>query len=547
MRPDILFLKSAFCATGVESIAGAGACNGVVMRTASESRRYLALWLPSLSIDRMRLTKAEAQSAARDNRPFVLAQKENNALCIASADPIAVRLGLQAGLSIADARARVLNLLVLQAEPAADFALLTRMAGWCERFTPLTALDHPHGLMLDVTGCAHLFGGEAALAQMIRTKLQEFGFQAKATIAGTPEAARAICRFGELNVVPAKGESAAVRFLPVAALGVGHHTTHALLRAGLKTVGDLMDRPQRPLAARFGEILPAQLRRILGFQDIRITPHRPLPDCVVEQNFSEPATQQSAIEATLKILIVKAAGILEARGEGGRKFEASFFRADGLVRRIMVETARPSRDSVSLLRLFSERLEALTDPLDPGFGFDLIRLSIRLAEAFDVAQTSLDGNHDTDEEFSGLADRLGARLGRNNVRKFIPAGSHIPELAEQMLPAISAGEEIWPSPRSNEPPARPLYMFDPPQPIETLAEVPDGPPVRFTWRRVVHEIICAEGPERIAPEWWNEAQQLTRDYYRIEDTNGRRFWVYREGLYVREITKPRWFMHGLFA
>ncbi len=480
---------------------------------------------------------------------LVFVEKVRNALRLAAVGRAARRLGLVPGLTLADARARIPGLVVAEMDRAADAALVEQIADFCDRYTPLVALDPPDGLILDITGCAHLFKGEANLRDDLVGRCARAGVEARTAIAGTPQTARALARFGATAIIPPGGEAKAVRPLPTAALGIDPDTAIALGRAGLKTIGDLEPRPWRPLAARFGEDLVAALRRTLGREDIRITPRRPLPACSAERGFAEPLLDAEAALGVLASLGGQVMQALERRGEGGRSFEACFFRTDGKLFRLAVETGRPMRDAKALMRLFTERLDALADPLDPGFGFDLIRLSVMAGEPFATAQAGLDGRAVEEEEVAALVDRLGARFGVQAVQRFEPADTHIPERAVRTVAAAArtGANPAWPAPEADMPPARPIHLFDPPQPIETLAEVPEGPPIRFRWRRVLREVARAEGPERIAPEWWRGSGELTRDYYRVEDVSGHRFWVYREGLYEREAETPRWFLHGIFA
>jgi protein ImuB len=241
--------------------------------------------------------------------------------------------------------------------------------------------------------------------------------------------------------------------------------------------------------------------------------------------------------------------VLERRGSGGRRFACHFFRSDGIVRRLGVETSAPCRNVEAILRLFRLKMETLADPLDPGFGFDAMRLAVSVVEPIAPLQSSLDGKAEDETTISDLVDRLVVRFGRDRVLQFAIRDTHDPVRAGGIKPAIaSSAPGLWPGPDPGEPPLRPIQLFTPPQPIEVLAEVPDAPPLRFRWRRVLHEIARAEGPERIAPDWWlgDGMAPATRDYYRIEDAEGRRFWVFREGLYGED-ARPRWFMHGLFA
>lgn len=512
----------------------------------SAARRILALWLPWLPADRLRRSSL---CAVPDKRPLVIFAKVGGALRLVHTDRRARELGLFPGLTLADARARLPDLDIAEDNEAADRAMLEKIADWCDRYTPLVGLDGADGLILDITGCAHLFGGEAALRQDLFRRLRRFGFLSRSAIAATPDAARALVRYGAGGIC-APGETAkTVGLLPIAALGTDDETVLALRRAGLRTIHDLACRPRAPLAARFGRDLLDRLSCVLGEVDRPVSPRRPLPDLAAERHFSEPVALADQFVGTLGELAEELEHSLETRGEGGRRFEASFFRSDGEVRRISVLSGRPLRNPDVITRLLAGKIEALADPIDPGFGFDLIRLSVSAAEKLPPAQASLDGNADGDEAVSELIDRLSARFGAANVVRFIAEDSHVPERATKVVPAISAGESCrgWLPVHVDGLPQRPISLFDPPELIETLAEVPDNPPVRFRWRRAMREIVYAEGPERIAPEWWREEGGRTRDYFRVEDQEGHRYWIYRDGLYEQGEESPRWFLHGLFA
>jgi protein ImuB len=480
--------------------------------------------------------------------PLVLTETVKGAQRLAAVSREALELGLSPGLTVADARARIPRLAVLDHDPGADAALLDRMLEDSRRWTPLVAHDPPHGLMLDVTGCAHLFGGEAAMRERILRRLRRGGFTARGAIAGTPEAARALARFGRIGIVAPGQEAGAVRPLPIAALELAEDTMLALRRAGFRRIADLADRPSAPLTGRFGRELTTRLARLLGREDKRIAPARSLPVCALEQPFSEPIGHADSIMGALHALIRRACLELEERAEGGRAFEAGFFRTDGVVRHIAVETGRPVRDPGTVARLFRERIDALADPLDPGFGFDLIRLAVPATEPLAGFQPGLDGTPVEENAVADLVDRLIARFGPARVLRFVAVDTHDPTRAARFVPATSLPDARarWIGPEPGEPPSRPLHLFEPPQSVEAVAEVPDGPPIRFRWRRVIHDVARAEGPERILPEWWRAPGAPTRDYYHIEDVRGQRFWLFREGLYGRE-AHPRWYLHGLFA
>jgi len=517
-------------------------------------RRYLALWFPFLSTDRAR--RQISPAGRRDERPFVLVEKDRGALRIAALDAQAAGLGLRLGMALTEARALLPDIATAEACLKADAALLHASAAACEMFTPLVALRGEDGLILDITGCAHLFGGEHNLGQSSRRGLHRWGVQTQAAIAGTPESAWVLARFKRGTIASPGDEEALARALPLAALDQGAETTVALSRAGFRTLGDLAERPSKLLSARFGEGLVTALRRVLGREDIRITPLRPPPEVMAERHFPEPLGLMESLLKTLERLAGDVMAVLEARGEGGRAFEASFFRADGAVRRILIETAQATRDTASLMRLVRLKIEALADPIDPGFGFDALRLAVVRAEPLHAVQAALAGGESTQDQAQGLADlvdRLVARFGRENVLRFVAEDTHDPVRAGGIAPWLTAAPSRWEAPEPGQPPARPLTLFAHPQSIDVLAEVPDSPPLRFRWRRVLHEVMLAEGPERIAPEWWREAPgggdhpPATRDYYRVENAQGHRFWIFREGLYEDSTARPRWFMHGLFA
>ena len=468
---------------------------------------------------------------------------------IVAADQSALRLGLTRGLSLADARARIPDIVVADADFHADARFIESLTEACDRFTPSVALDGPDGLILDIAGCAHLFGGESHLRKKVLSRMERIGVSARATIAGSPDAARALVRFGRVDVASEGQDAALVERLPAAAIpGLDRETVLALSRAGLKTVGDLAARPPQALAARFGQELVTRLARTLGLEDQRITPLRPAPRIVIARQFAEPFTEAAALEDVLSGLIIEAVLAMQARDEGGRAFEASFFRSDGAVRRLAVQTGKPSRDAPAILKLFRERMDSIADPIDPGFGFDCVRLAALVTEPLAPLQPKLDRSADDSDAVGDLVDRLVARFGRERVLRFEARDTHDPDRESKSAPAADVAKSAWNPPEPGEPPLRPLHLFDPPQPIDALAEVPDGPPLRFRWRRVLHEVARAEGPERIAPEWSRfGANEPERDYYRVEDSAGRRYWIFRRGLYGAGDSPPRWFLHGAFA
>jgi protein ImuB len=500
------------------------------------------------------------KGGGNDSEPCIVVARHNNALQISALDDAAAELGLEIGLPLANARAICPQLNVFDADAAADIDALNAIADWCDRFTPLVALDAPHGLFLDITGCAHLFGGEAALLGIVCDALTRQGFAVSAAIASTPVCARTLTRAISGQIIGDGAEAGAVAPLPVFTLGADDAITRGLRRAGLKTIGDVASRARHEITARFGADFTSLLEQALGQGDAPISPRKPLPDYIVEKRFAEPVTTERAIAATLSRLAEMLVKAMDRQGKGVRRLQASFFRTDGAVRAIVVDAGQPVTKADVMDRLFRERLDALSDPLDPGFGFDLIRLSASRTEIVVQQQRDLDANVHDNDELTALIDRIAARIGGRRVVVHLPQDTHIPERMELAASAqhhlAAAMQAAWPARLEAEPPLRPLRLFERPEPIKVpFATVPDGPPHHFTWRRATHAVVRVEGPERIAMEWWKQdGKALTRDYFRVEDEAGLRFWIYRDGLYGSELVtgegKPvpsNWFVHGLFA
>lgn len=483
---------------------------------------------------------------------------------LTAVDARAKGLGLAPGMAVADARAMRPALRLEEADPQADAALLAATADWCRRFTPLAAIDPPDGILMDVSGAAHLFGGEASMLEEVERRLAAQGLAARAALAPGPALARALARFSRPRLVPADSsreqiEKIAAR-LPIAALRLDAAAQNALARAGLRSLGDLFDRPRAPFAARFGAEAMARLDAIVCRTRDPISPRFEAPDFMTERRFPEGLTRIADIERTLLALARELCLLLERHGVGARKLAAAFYRVDGAVAHIATGTSRPLREPELLTLLLRERLTVLADEgLDTGYGFDVLRLGATEVERCDAPQAELGLAGDLRDEsgapdLADLVDRLGARLGLRRVLRLYPQATHIPEFAIAAIPASSpppavSSETAVPAflRKSEGPPARPLRLFERPEPIDAVALTPDGPPLRFRWRRALHELAAFEGPERIAPQWWSAPDDApTRDYFYVEDRDGQRFWLFREGLFGRERAHPRWFVHGLF-
>lgn len=479
-----------------------------------------------------------------------MAGADGNALRLTALNDAAARLGLHVGMALADARAMYPALAVEQADPAADAALLESIAGWCLRYTPLVGIAPPDGLLLDITGCAHLLGGEAALRRDLLLRLKGLGFHARAAIADTVGAAHALARHGTCAIAAPGGMAEALRDLPLAGLRLNPDSITGLRQSGFERIGALYALPRAPLAARFGPGLWLQLDRALGRQGEAITPHFPPPRFCVERAFAEPLVRMEDVLTVAEELAARLTAQMARQGMGARGLALMLFRLDGRMQRLTAGTSRPLRDAAFIRRLFADRLTVCEGDHDPGFGYDLVRLAAHETERLDSAQAGLSGT-DQAEALARLTDRLTARLGAAQVLRLTEQDTHIPEAACVALPAATAKAMAAPSlpPQDTWLAARPLRLFARPQPLDEtpMAAAPDGAPLRFRWRRILHEVVAHEGPERIALDWWRDGQDraLTRDYFRVACRDGSRFWIFRDGLYHQ--TAPRWFVHGLFA
>ncbi|MEJ1121110.1 DNA polymerase Y family protein [Phyllobacterium sp. CCNWLW109] len=512
------------------------------------SSRFLALWFPHLPTDRL---KRENSQRDRSDQYLIVVDKIANTLRLVAVDQRATKAGLYKSMTLADARAQFEKLDIAFASPRQDSAFLERLADWCDRYTPLVAFDDPDGLILDITGCVHLFGDEHTMLKDIHNRLNQQGVAVKSAIASNAASARAFARYSSGGVIGDDEEKRLYK-LHLACLEIEAAHLAGLKRAGLLHVGEVEVLPRAALAARFGKELINRLDSLFGRQDQPISPRRIVPVCMVERRMTEPLVVMDSVELLLQSLGDELFRQLQTRVQGAREIEASFFRVDGNVRRIRIESGRPLVETKTLLRLLKERLSSLAEPLDAGYGFDIVRLSAIRTEQTHALQKSLDNTRQETEAFDALIDRLSIRLGSSRVLRPVAIDTHIPERAVMLEAAAGnrSDQSVQWSPEHypGNPLERPIRLFNPPERIETTSGIPDGAPARFTWRRVQHTIVLAEGPERIAPEWWREhAGALTRDYYRVEDNQGKRFWVFREGLYERGDPTPRWYLHGIFA
>lgn len=497
--------------------------------------------------------------------PVVVTDTLKSAIRIVALDERARARGVRLNQTLSDARALVPDLDCHPADGAKTRALVLKIAGWCERYTPLVALDTvaeavcDHGLFMDVTGCAHLLGGEAALIADLEARLIAQGFHVRLCLADTPGAAWAMARYGCERIIAEGAHGESLLPLSLSGLRLPSAMVASLGRVGLKTIGCIAGLPRAPLAARFGARLMQRLDQALGREAEAISPIMPVADLSTERRFAEPLTHQDEISHVIAALASGILEPLERRGLGLRHCRLKLFRVDGHVSELNVQTARPLREAKMISRLFEQRIAGLHDDLDAGFGFDLLRLDVVHADPFQGAQAEMMAHHAGEAGHEALVDRLGARLGLDRVQRFVLVDTHIPERSFGRQSVARTGGRTASTRRAALAPhsedgvpdgviTRPLILFDRPELMQTIAEVPDGPPLRFRWRGVSYEVARSEGPERIACEWWRDGRGArSRDYFRVEDRQGYRFWLFRHGLYGRETNDPAWYMHGLFA
>ena len=536
-------------------------------------RRVVSVWFPRLATNRIaRQRSADARSVPLANplaEPLATVEQIQSGFRLAAVNRTAEQMGLAAGHPLADARALVPNLETVPADPADDAKALKKLALWAGRYSPWTTpwetgdstQNDRNGLWLDISGCAHLFGGEAVLLEDLINRLGRAGLEVQAGLAGTPGAAWALARYGlsgnrQFRRIAPGTEREALAELPVAALRLPPDTVETLVRLGLRQIGNLYPLNRAALAQRVGLTPVLRLDQALGERDEPLSPLMPAPVLQTRLRFPDPIGLKEDIQAALDRLLPALCERLERVGQGARRLDLVLYRIDGSTSRATIGTSRPERDPEHLNRLFREKL----DGLDPGFGVEtailaacaVAPLTSQQQETGEIAGAS-DGENPP-RPASWLIDRLANRLGPDRVAALHPRESHLPEQAQELRPLAREARETEPPDKAPHAPTapRPLHLLPVPEPIDALLPQPLAAPVLFRWRGRGHRIVRAEGPERIAPEWWrdltpNEDRDPpeVRDYYRVEDENGGRFWLYRQNRPLPG-RSPQWYLHGLF-
>jgi len=458
-------------------------------------------------------------------------------------DEAAAAQGLFVGQKATDAMALVPELATAEADPAGDLESLTALAHWCVRYAPAVAIDPPDGLLLDVTGVAHLWGGETQMLDDLLVRLARQGIPARGAVAGSAGAAWALARCGDgRTVVPPGAEAAALAPLPVTALRLAPETAAQLARLGLARIGQIAALPRPELARRFGAVTLARLDQALARGEEALTFSRPPTPWFTRLAFAEPISVPEDLARASRDIAARLCARLLAEGQGAARFELAFHRLDGCDERLSVGLSLPGRNPDAIARLFAPMLERV----DPGFGIEVVSLSADAVEPLPEREIRFEaiGEIAAEDGIAPLVDRLANRLGEDRVWRAGAFPSHVPERAVVRLAPLAAAEDGWPKDRP-----RPVRLFARPEPIDAMARVPDDPPAVFRWRGRLRRVRRAEGPERLAEEWWRRppgetAPSHVRDYYRVEDETGARYWLFRAGLYG-EGDPPKWWLHGL--
>ena len=462
---------------------------------------------------------------------------------VLAADRAAHLAGLRVGMPVTKAQALVANLVIHEADPEADSLALDKLAQWALRtFSPLAAADAPDGLVVDITGAAHLHGGEEALLKSLIDRLAEKGIEARTAVADSWGAAHALARFVARPIaMAAPGEhTRLLAGLPVAALRLPSAMIAGLYGLGFETIGELAGQPRAPLVRRFGPELARRLDQAFGRAAEPLEPARRPDVTEVERVFAEPIGAAETIARYTGKLTAQLCDALQAKGLGAKQLDLLFTRVDNHIAAIRVGMAQPVRDVKRLTRLLCDQIETV----DPGFGIERMRLTATLAEPLHDRQIST-----TDEarpDIAGLVDILSNRIGAERVHRQVPVESDVPERSVRKVPVLAADQgEVWPSLWP-----RPIRLFAKPERITTFSQLPDYPPKGFIWRGQSHKITVADGPERIFGEWWRRDSEVhaVRDYFRVETEDGRRLWLYRAGNGEDLKTGTfEWFLHGVFA
>ncbi len=494
--------------------------------------RYASIGFPYLLTDYVARRHPELRGQA-----FVLAFRQRGRMVIDAVSAAAAKKGIYTGMVLADCKAIFPELKMLETEPGRAEKLLQALAEWCIMYTPFAGIDLPDGVMLDISGCAHLWGGEEAYLQHIRAKLGSYGYTVQTGIADTIAAAWAAARFSTEAIIPPGKQGVTIRSLSPAALRLDPSILARLKKLGMRHIGNFMDMPPSVLRRRFGPELPKRVAQALGQEMDWLVPVKPVEPYQERLSSMEPIASATGITIALQQLLNTLCLRLEAEGLGLRQAIFRAFRVDGAIQHITIGTGHPSRNTKHLYKLFEHKIAML----EPALGFEVFVLETPKVEPLTDEQAAIwNASSQNDMKVAEMLDRVAAKIGPGAVNRYLPAEHHWPERS------IKQASPLWEKPaaewRTDLP--RPIHLLSRPEKIEVTAVLPDYPPILFRYKGTLYNVAKADGPERIEQEWW-VSEGLYRDYYSVEDEKGARYWLFRSGPYDGE--HPKWFIHGFFA
>ena len=497
------------------------------------AKRFVSIWFRYLATDWFALRKPELTNTA-----FVLSAPSHGRMIVTAANPLAETKGVYSGMVVADARAIIPGLQVLDDKPGLTEKLLKRIAEWCIRFTPFAAIDLPNGIILDASGCSHLWGGDEPYLNLIVHRLRQRGYNVRAAIADTIGAAWAVARFGKQSGIIAQGQNMDALFpLPPEALRLEADVIERLHKLGLRQIKSITSMPRSALRRRFGNGIIQRLNQALGLEEEIIQPVQPIEPYYERLPSLEPIVTATGIAIALNRLLETLCKRFKQEQKGLRTASFKCYRVDGKVEEVAIATIQPSSNVRHLFKLFEDKLQTI----EPDLGIELFLLEAPKVEDHATSQETLweatRGLHDV--RIAELIDRLAGRLGSDSIKRFLPDEHFLPERSLKLASSIHEQKTCeWKVDRP-----RPIQLLPAPEHIEVTAPVPDYPPMNFRYKGKLHKIVKADGPERIEQEWWIEDGQH-RDYYTVEDENGCRYWLFRLGHYDEEY---EWFIRGFFA
>lgn len=495
-------------------------------------KRFLSLLFKHLATDRLAIRRPDLKG-----KPFVLATPERGRMIVKASSAASKSLGIYPRMAVADARAMLPSLEVFAHKPGWEDNLLTGLAEWCLRYTPVAAPSPPDGLILDITGCAHLWGGEASYLKDIVARFNAKGYHVRAAIADTIGTAWAVARYGQLSpIIAPDAQREALLHLPPSALRLERETLLRMDRLGFRQIGQFIDMPKPTLRKRFGEALLARMGQALGTEQEHMEPVQPLQPYLESLPCLEPICTTIGIEIALKRLLKSLCDRMAKEGKGLRKGIFKGHRVDGKTEQIDIGTGRASHNPTHLFKLFALKIPSI----EPALGIELFVLEAPLVEKVRGTQELFWHTSGDATAVAELLDRLAGKVGMHRIHRYLPQEHHWPERSIKATSSLDAKPETaW---RADRP--RPMHLLPQPEPIEVMVPLPDYPPLHFRYKGSVFKVAKADGPERIEQEWWIQAGP-PRDYYCVEDEDGARYWLFRLGLYGNG--EPQWFIHGFFA